>query len=539
MRRIAFLVLALVAVGAGPPEGGYSVGIGPREGGRHERIDGGHHGRITPGPHVLHAQQHDDIGSPRAGAPLTILQLNDVYSTLPVDGAGGLARVATLKRQLAAEGRTPFLMLAGDFLSSSVASTVFQGEQMIAALNAAGLDLATLGNHEFDFGPDVLIQRMREARWEWVVSNVLDARTGKPIGGAAPYVLKTFGTLKVGFIGLCLASDGLTKDRLGRIRLIDPVEAAATYVPILKKEQAQVIVALTHLSFAEDRALAERFPEIDLIVGGHEHFPITAFEGRTLISKSGSDAKVVARIDVLRRETGAIARFHELIPMTSSFADEPETAKVVAAYEARLGPELDKPVGSAGVPLVGVASRLRASETNLGNLVADALRAEARSDVALVNAGGIRGDRVHPPGPLTRRALIEIHPFGNVVCTLSVLGRVIVQALEHGVSRLPAAAGQFPQVSGLSFQVDSAAPAGQRIRGVRVGDAALDPARTYTVAIPDFLLLGGDGYTMFASETVVVGPEDGPLMALALEKQVAGKEVAPRVEQRIVIDSPR
>jgi 2',3'-cyclic-nucleotide 2'-phosphodiesterase (5'-nucleotidase family) len=98
------------------------------------------------------AAQRQEPGSPRAGAPLTILQLNDVYSTVPADGSGGLARVATLKRQLVDAGRTPLLLLAGDFLSSSVASAVFQGEQMIAALNAAGVDMATLGNHEFDFG---------------------------------------------------------------------------------------------------------------------------------------------------------------------------------------------------------------------------------------------------------------------------------------------------------------------------------------------------------------------------------------------------
>src|SRR5205823_8381764 len=159
-------------------------------------------------PHVLPTaaagQQQEEPGAPRAHAPVTFLQINDVYSTVPIDGFGGLAKVATVKQQLAAAGRTPFLVMAGDFLSPSVASTVFKGEQMVAALNAAGLDLATLGNHEFDFGDDVLIERMKEATFQWVVSNVIDTKTNKPIGGAAPYVIKTFGTLKVGFIGLCL-----------------------------------------------------------------------------------------------------------------------------------------------------------------------------------------------------------------------------------------------------------------------------------------------------------------------------------------------
>ena len=140
--------------------------------------------------------------------------------------------MATLKQQLAAAGRTPFLVMAGDFLSPSVASSVFKGEQMIAALNAAGLDLATLGNHEFDFGDDVLIQRMREPRFEWVVSNVVDTNTGQPIGGAAPYLVKTFGALKVGFIGLCLNTDEITPDKLKHSRIVDPLAAAGQYLPI-------------------------------------------------------------------------------------------------------------------------------------------------------------------------------------------------------------------------------------------------------------------------------------------------------------------
>src|SRR5204862_8025934 len=147
---------------------------GPRHGGHDSRTGG-----------VLEAQQ-EEPGSPRANAPVTFLQINDVYSTIPIDGAGGLARLATIKQRLKDAGRTPFLVLAGDFLSPSVASSVFKGEQMIAALNAAGLDLATLGNHEFDFGDDVLIERMKLATFQWVVSNVIDTKTNKPIGGAAP-----------------------------------------------------------------------------------------------------------------------------------------------------------------------------------------------------------------------------------------------------------------------------------------------------------------------------------------------------------------
>jgi 5'-nucleotidase len=518
----AWPVIALVILG--PPEGGHDV--------RNAR-----HGRSVFGQfsRTLQAQQ-EEPGSPRTQAPLTLLQINDVYSTVPIDGVGGLARVATLKQQLAKAGRTPFLVLAGDFLSPSVASTVFKGEQMVAALNAAGVDLVTLGNHEFDFGDDVLIQRMRESTFEWVVSNVVDTNTGKPIGKAVPYIVKSFGTLKVGFIGLCLTSREIAPEKMKHTRLVDPLVSAAEYIPALKREGATVIVAVTHLSFADDVGLIDRFPEIDLIIGGHEHYPIASTENRTLVSKAGSDARWVARIDVNRRADRAVERFYELVPITSGLADDSRTAATVAEYESRLSIELEAVVGTTRVPLDAVTSRLRAGETNLGDLIADAVRADAGTEIAIVNSGSIRGDRLYPIGPLTKRTLLAMLPFGNVTATLSVPGSGVLQALNHAVARLPASAGQFPQVSGLTMKVNVNAPPGDRVSDVRVNGRPLNAARHYSVAIPDFLFEGGDSFTMFAGQRVIVGPESGNLLVSALEKHVADKrEVAPEIDGRITI----
>jgi 5'-nucleotidase len=474
--------------------------------------------------------------SARAAAPVTFLQINDVYTTLPTEGQGGLARVATLKQNLAKAGRTPFLVIAGDFLAPSVASSVFKGEHMIAALNAAGLDLATLGNHEFDFGDDVLIQRMRESTFPWVVSNVVDTNTGQPIGGAAPFLIRTFGTLKVGFIGLCLNTHEITGDKLKHTRIGDPLTAAGQVLPLLKQAGATVVVAVTHLTLADDRALVEKYPEIDLVIGGHEHYVITATENRSLISKAGSDAKFVARIDVNRRPAGTVERFYELLPITSALADDAKTAAAITSYESRLSTALEEVVGTTQVPLDGVSLHLRTSETNLGNLVADAIRADANADIAITNSGSIRGNRVFPAGPLTRRTLIEIHPFTNVVCVLAVPGRVVLEALNHGVTALPAPDGRFPQVSGITMVVDPGAPAGGRVRDVRVNGQPLDANKTYTVAIPDFVLKEGDGYTMFTGQPVRVSPEVGNTITSALEKFVAARrEIAPAVENRIAI----
>jgi 5'-nucleotidase len=472
----------------------------------------------------------------RAAAPVTFLQINDVYTTVPVDGQGGLSRVASLKRNLAKAGRTPFLVIAGDFLAPSVASSVFKGEQMVAALNAAGLDLATLGNHEFDFGDDVLIQRMREASFQWVVSNVVDTATGQPIGGAAPFVVKTFGALKVGFIGLCLNTQEITGDKLKHTRILDPLTAAGRYLPLLKQAGATVVVAVTHLTIADDRALVERYPEIDLVIGGHEHYVIAANENRSLISKAGSDAKFVARIDVNRRPSGIVERFYELLPITNALNDDPTTAAAIASFESRLGTALDQVVGLTRTPLDGLSLHLRTSETNLGNLVADAIRADANADIAITNSGSIRGNRVFPAGPLTRRTLIEIHPFANVICVVALPGRVVLDALNHGVSLLPASDGRFPQISGLTMSVERGAPVGSRVRDVKVNGQPLDVEKTYTVAIPDFLLKRGDDYAMFAGQPLRVSPEAGNMISTALEKYVASMhEVTPAIEGRITL----
>jgi 5'-nucleotidase / UDP-sugar diphosphatase len=483
----------------------------------------------------LQAQAPEEPGPPRAQAALTFLQINDVYATTPVDGAGGLARVATIKRRLSAGGHPVIMALAGDFLSPSVASSVFKGEQMVAALNAAGLDVATVGNHEFDFGIDVLERRMSESTFQWVVSNVLDARTGKAIGMSVPYVVRDVGALKVGFIGLCLTSAQVAPGVRGDFRFVDPMRAAAQYLPVLKQRGANVIVAITHLTFSEDRALVARFPQIDLVIGGHEHYPIAAVEQHALISKAGSDAKFTARIDINRAPGGALERFYELIPVTSAIPDEPDTAKVVAGYESRLGTELDAVVGTTSTALDATGARMT-QETALGNLIADAIRADVGADVGLANAGGLRGDRVYPPGPLTRRTLLTIHPFGNVVCKIAVSGRVLLDALNSGVSKLPAAAGQFPQVSGVTMRVDVRGPPGSRVSDVRVNGAPLDLNRTYTVALPDFVQKGGDNYSMFAGQRVLVDAQSGDLVVAAIEKYIAAKhDVAPAIEGRITV----
>jgi 5'-nucleotidase len=478
----------------------------------------------------------ESLGS-RQSAQLTVLHLADVYEMVPVDGGkfGGLARVAALERQLAAERSHVLMTIGGDFLSPSVASSVFRGEQMVSSLGATGLDLATLGNHEFDFGPEVLLQRMRESSFDWVVSNVLDAATGEPFGGAAPWLVRQYGDLKVGFLGLCIIGEEITAKNREGVEFLDPFEVTERYLPVLEKEGAEVIIALTHLDFVDDVRLARRFPRIDLILGGHEHFPITTYVERTLITKPGSDARNVARIDISRPQPDAPVEKHfEMVPIVEGMVEDSTTSGAVAAWEARLDEELAVTVGATREPLNAVAEDVRSGESNLGNVFADAMRRDTGAQVAILNSGSIRSNRIYPPGDLTRRDLIAMHPFGGIACAVEVSGATLAAAIENGFSRLGESSGRFPQISGLRVRIDSERPAGGRLVEATIDGQPLDPQGTYTVAITDYMLEGGDGYSMFESAKVLVSPEAGGLLVNLLEQTVRENQpLAPQMEGRI------
>src|SRR6185369_2169413 len=148
--------------------------------------------------------------------------------------------------------------------------------------------------------------------------------------------------------------------------------------------------------------------------------------------------------------------------------------------------------------------------------------------------GGIRGDRIYPAGPITRRMVVAMEPFSNVICKIEVPGRIILRALNAAVSKLPASEGRFPQVSGLTMRVNLSASADSRVSDVRIGGQPLDLDKMYTVATTDYQLKGGDGYDMFIGQRVLIGPEAGPLVSTALEHYIAARgEVNPVVDGRI------
>ncbi|PYN23967.1 MAG: bifunctional metallophosphatase/5'-nucleotidase [Candidatus Rokuibacteriota bacterium] len=478
-------------------------------------------------------------GERAAGADLvrlTLLQINDHYVLEPVDGGrrGGMARLATLVRDLRRESPNSVFVLAGDTLSPSVESTFLQGAQMIAALNAIGLDFATFGNHEFDFGPSVLVERMNESKFRWLSANVVDRRSGRAFGGASPDVLLTLGGVRVGLFGLTTPDTAHTSRPGSDVVFGQPVALGKDVAARLRARGADLVVAVTHMEMSEDKALAAA-AGVDVILGGHEHDPLVAEEGKTLITKSGSDARYLVQVDLwLTRDGRLVERSWRFREVSRRVPPDPTVEALVREYAQRLDRELDVVVGRTAVPLEARTGKVRTQETNLGDFVADVIRERLGSDVAVVNGGAIRTNRAVPPGPLTKRDVHSLLPFTDVVLKLEMRGRDLRMALEHGLTQADREGGGFLQLSGVRLVWDRRLPGGRRIVDATIGDRPLADEAAYTVAVPSYLVRGGDGFTAFARAAVIIGGASGPQVAQLLLDAIAVRgEIAPATDGRI------
>jgi 5'-nucleotidase len=468
---------------------------------------------------------------------VTLLQVNDVYQFAPVDNgkSGGLGRVLTLTKSIRQQNPNTLFMMAGDTISPSVESITHKGAQMIEAWNAIGLDYATFGNHEFDFGPDVLQDRIKESKFGWTAANVIDTRTGQPFGGAKRYVVREFGGVKVGLFGLTLPETKITSKPGANVEFRNACDTAKEVVTELHGQGVNVVIALTHLSMREDKEVA-RCSGVNVIIGGHEHTLLESHAGSAPIFKMTSDARELGQIDLNILPTGELDSIDwKVIKVDNTTEEAPEFAAIYKKYSGLLA-ELAKPIGSTTVALDARSAENRTRETNVGNFITDAFRKSTAADVGFMNGGSVRADGIIGPGKLTQRDLLSILPFKNKLVKIEVTGATLRAALEHGVSRSAedSQPGGFPQVSGIKFSFDASRPPGSRLVEVKVNNLPLDDAKKYTLTTTTFIGLdGGDGYSMFKGATVVIPPERLATDADTLRKSLGPKAIAPRVEGRI------
>ncbi len=428
---------------------------------------------------------------------LRLLHVNDFHGFAephrPVGSLelqGGAAYLAGAVNRLRA-ARPSLLLAAGDMIQGDNWANLFQGASVIELMNAMGFDAMVVGNHEFDFGREVLAERIRQAAFPVLGANV----QGLP--GLRPYVMKRVGGLRVAILGVVTPdTPQATHPRnVAGLTFTDPAAAVREHLPRLRQE-ADLVVVLSHLGYAADRKLAQAVPGIDVIVGGHSHTRLERPErlNGTWIVQACEHGRFLGVLDLTVRRGRVAAARGRLVPVGPGLGPaDGKVLSLVKKYQQKVDSLLNVVVGEAAVDLEAEHSRLQ--ETALGNLVADILRERTGADAALINGGTLRAGI--PRGPVSRKQIYTALPFDNYLVAFRLTGAQVRQALEHGLAGLPERQGRFPQVAGLRLTYRVSAPPGSRIVEVEVGGRPLDPAGVYVLATHDFLAAGGDGYTVF------------------------------------------
>lgn len=458
-----------------------------------------------------------------------ILQMNDVYEISPTasDNIGGLARVATIRKELLAKNPNTFTVLAGDFISPSVIGTLkhegkrIRGKHMVEVLNTLGLDWVVFGNHEFDYDDQADLQaRLDESKFTWFGANArFKGATwtqqffkNKPGGGTeiCPdnkiIALKDADgtTMNLGLFGVLINSG-----RKPWVEYTDWGEAAMKNYAELKPK-SDVVVALTHLNIEDDKKLATLLPSIPLVIGGHEHHNMRVPVGPSVITKADADAKTVyvhtLRYDK-RKKTCTVKS--ALRKVDSSIADEPGTAAVIAKWEKIKGESLT----SSGFNATAIVTKLekpldcreaviRHTQAPAGAMITEAMLAVSRTkaECALLNSGSIRVDDVLS-GTLTELDIVRMLPFGGSITEVEMKGSLLRKTLETGVTN---------QGNGGYLQVN-------RVRREEasgkwfIGTNALDDNKLYRVVLPDFLLSGNESNMGFLKASLGAdGKSDNP-----------------------------
>ena len=383
----------------------------------------------------------------------TFLQMNDVYELLPLDkgSKGGLARVAYLRQLLKQENNNTITVLSGDLVSPSaigtakVNGTALNGKQMIATMNTLGLDYMTFGNHEFDLSKTELLARMTESTFTWISSNVFLANTSEPFGSSLTHRILTIEGVRILLIGLTVDGTGTYVSIINQSSLVNYTQ---TFLNAFPNDTYDVLVALTHLDIATDIQLAAKVPQIDLIIGGHDHENYYYLRGSqfTQITKADANAVTVYIHRCAFNVNTTRLRIYSTLARVTPEVPEDNATAMVANYWFNLGIAGFQTLGyqpsavvsclPAGVELDGLYESVTTSVTLLSAAICEALlkvTASFGTTIGLINGGTIRIDDVLR-GTVTQYDVIRTLPFPNEVVALAVPGAILANVLITGMT---------------------------------------------------------------------------------------------------------
>ncbi|MDY0162487.1 bifunctional UDP-sugar hydrolase/5'-nucleotidase [Desulfobotulus sp.] len=481
---------------------------------------------------------------------LIVLHTNDMHGrVLPGDADGmGLSRLSTLVRDIRAQHAHVLLLDAGDALHGMPIVTLEKGATMVTLMNAMGYGAMTTGNHEFNYGAKRVLELAAMTDFPILAANV------KKEDGSLllqEYVLKNYDGLRVAVFGIA-TPETLTKahpDGVKGLRFEDPVATAQRMVDTLKKE-ADILIALVHLGLDvgtrpeyRSSAIAENVTGIHLIVDGHSHDRLEhglRVKDTLIVSAHEYNkalGKVVMRLDgegnvsvdalLISRETGMAA------------PEDPELKVLIDAIVAKQEAALSEVIGRTSIRLDGDREQIRVGETNLGNLVADAVLEASGAELVFINAGSMRTSV--EPGDITLRNLIEILPFGNNIVVKKITGKTLKEVLETGAAVFPRSDGSLLHVAGMVYAIDPSKPKGSRVHDVLIAGKPLDPEKNYLAATNDFLAAGGSEMTMLKDlpTTREAGAVDAALEAYVRKRGLIHPVVEGRIAEKAVEEKAR
>lgn len=413
---------------------------------------------------------------------------------------GGAAAMTTIikdYRRKSIQDKSHFLLLdAGDMSMGTSISGKFKGEPVIEVMNRQGYDAATLGNHEFDWGMEPLKNMIQRANFPVLSANIRD-RQGKPIADTKPYMIKDLGDVKVGVVGVITPETVHmnTREEVKSFHIEDPVETLKKTVPEMKKNGADMIVVLSHAGLKDDVRMAREAPGLDVIIGGHTHdaLEVPLKVNGTIIAQTGSSGKKIGRIQLKwnKNRKKVISSNGCLIPVDpQEVKPDREISDVIAGYKAKIDEVMNVELGRLEEDLVSPDD---GGETNLGNMLTDAMREKTGADVALLNSGSIRTNLIK--GEVTYGDIYNVFPFESQLTSVEMPGSHLLQILDEAAGKERDAR---LQVSGMNITYNSSKPAGQRVIQARLDNGeTISANKKYKVATIDYLLGGGDNFQSF------------------------------------------
>ncbi|WP_272006796.1 bifunctional metallophosphatase/5'-nucleotidase [Roseovarius sp. ZX-A-9] len=493
---------------------------------------------------------------------LTILHTNDFHARFepinaydstckPEDNAegkcfGGTARLISAITAARDAATAPVILVdGGDQFQGTLFYTHYKGKLAAEMMNLLGYDAMTVGNHEFDDGPEVLRAFVDAVEFPVLMSNAdLSAEPLLADKIARSVVIERRG-MTVGLIGLTPQNTDELATPGPNVTFSDPVAAVQTEVDRLTDAGITRIIVLSHSGYAVDQRVAQETTGVDVIVGGHSNTylhptdpeaegPYPTMIGDTAIVQAYAYGKFLGALDVTFDASGKLVSATGAPQLIDAGVAEDAGVLARLAQAAEPLEELrNKVVAEAALPIGGDRDACRTGPCAMGIAVAEAMLERVRDqgvEIALQNGGGVRSGI--DAGPITMGEVLTVLPFQNTLSTFRVSGAEVLEALENGLSQVEEGAGRFPQVAGIEVVYEPAAAPGSRVRAVTVAGAPLDPDRLYGMVSNNYLRNGGDGFAVLkgAREAYDFGPDVADVLAEYFARRIP---FIPMVDDRV------